>query len=162
LGRSLTVMFVLSASLACLCDRSLANGLDRLAPLPGACRIFVRDIDFGQRDFHAGHESVPLDVSVTCPAGLRYRLSLEGNRGCGTMRQLPGRETQTSSRIAYDIVTASGASLCGSAPGVDVARGIGTGAAQFIELYILVPHAEQFVQDGGYSDSFSISVRTER
>jgi len=25
-----------------------------------------------------------------------------------------------------------------------------------------VPHAEQFVQDGGYSDSFSISVRTER
>lgn len=128
------------------------------ATVNAACLVSAQDLAFGSYSPGAGSaQAGSTTASVTCTNGTAYTVGLDA--GTGASATVAARKmTSGSNTLQYALYRdASHTQVWGTSAGVDTKSGTGTGAAQSLTIYGLIP-AGQNVQAGAYTDTITLTV----
>ncbi len=129
------------------------------ATVIATCTVSATDLAFGNYDpVTATPTSGTSTVAVTCTNGASYTVGLDnGGHFSSSTRHMIGGFGGTE-ELAYGLYQDSGHSTAwGNTIGVDTYAGTGTGAAQNLTVYGLIP-AQQAVHTGAFSDTINVTV----
>lgn len=124
------------------------------SPLNG-CSVHVPPVVFPASDYATRAKSTFVDVSVTCPTGVSYSLSLLDPAGCGPTR------TMQSGTVAlqYSIMTPDGTGVwCDGFNGTRTVAGVGTGTPQHYVAPAVIVAPATSIPKGRYVDAVQITV----
>lgn len=119
------------------------------------CTVHVPPVVFPASDYTTRTKNTFVDVSVTCPAGISYSVSLLDPAGCGATR------TMQSGTVAlhYSIMTPDGTGIwCDGFNGTRTVAGLGTGTPQhYIAPAVIIAPATSITK-GRYVDAVQVTV----
>lgn len=124
------------------------------------CSVSVPAIHLGTYAGTAATSGVT-PISVTCPAGSTYSVSLRSSTA-GSGNRLRTMNGPRGARLNYQMFQDAAHTMnWGSEVGTDAVTGTGTGSAQRYNIYPAMAPAQQAVQ-GNYSDNVIVSVISNR
>ncbi|MRX06617.1 fimbrial major subunit CsuA/B family protein [Pseudoduganella sp. FT25W] len=124
------------------------------------CIISANALDFGQsQGVLATNVTVNSTLSVTCTNTTPYNVGLNAGTGVGSTtaaRVMSGTGANTST-VAYNLLQSSGGSNWGNTQGTDTKSGVGSGVAQTLTVYGVVP-AQMTPQPDTYKSTITATV----
>ncbi|MGV7207950.1 spore coat U domain-containing protein [Oxalobacteraceae bacterium A2-2] len=125
------------------------------------CTIAANNLDFGQtQGVLASAVSVNTTLTVTCTSTTPYAVGLNAGTGTGSTtsaRYMSGTTGGNTSTVAYSLYQTAGATNWGNAQGTDTKAGTGTGTAQALTVYGVVP-AQSTPQPDTYKSTITATV----
>ena len=106
------------------------------------CTISAAPLDFGQsQGVLANAVSVNTTLSVTCTNTTPYNVGLNAGTGAGstTAARVMSGTGANPSTVAFNLYQTAGATNWGNTQGTDTRSGTGTGAAQSLTVYGVIP-----------------------
>ena len=128
------------------------------ANYPGSCAVSATNLNFGAHGVLDSAISATNAINVTCTTGATYSVALSGgNSGAIDPTQRKMSNPANTEHVTYGIYRDSGHALpWGSSSGTTVS-GTGTGSAQAITAYGLVP-AQPTPSPQTYSDTITVTI----
>ena len=127
------------------------------ATVTNNCNISATDVAFAPAGLLNTALSATGSLSVQCTNGDAYRIALSGG-GTGNVNARKMTRQGGGGTISYQLYTdAAHAIAWGDATGGTIAPGSGTGAAQTITIYGVVP-VQSTPQPGRYSDTITATI----
>lgn len=148
------------ADAAVYVNGSKTSNFDVTMKIIADCTIASNALDFGQsQGVLATSVSVNTTLSVTCTNTTLYNVGLNAGTGTGSTtaaRVMSGTGANTST-VAFNLYQAAGATNWGNSQGTDTRSGTGTGSAQTLTVYGVVP-AQATPQPDTYKSTITATV----
>jgi spore coat protein U-like protein len=124
------------------------------------CTIAANPLDFGQsQGVLATNVTVNTSLSVTCTNTTPYNVGLNAGTGTGstTSARLMSGTAGNTSTVAFNLYQANGSTNWGNTQGTDTKSGVGSGVAQTLTVYGVVP-AQATPQPDTYKSTITATV----
>lgn len=125
------------------------------------CTIAANNLDFGQtQGVLASAVSVNTTLTVTCTNTTPYAVGLNAGTGVGSTtsaRVMSGITGGNTSTVAYSLYQAAGSTNWGNNQGTDTKAGTGSGSAQSLTVYGVIP-AQSTPQPDTYKSTITATV----
>ena len=148
------------ADAAVYLNGSRTSNFDVTLKIIADCTIAANPLDFGQsQGVLATAVTVNSTLSVTCTNTTLYNVGLNAGTGTGSTtaaRLLSGTGANTST-VAYTLYQAAGSTNWGNVQGTDTKSGTGSGVAQTLTVYGVVP-AQATPQPDTYKSTITATV----